>query len=348
MIPLGAYTMSTDSRDDHGVAALGRAKGGIARAKALTPEQRREGARKAAAARWGEKPLAATHKGSFKEQLGVDVECYVLNDSSKMPVISQTGMARVLGMSARGSAFPSFINSRAMAPYIGEELREKLQKVVIFQWGKPSGGEQVGAPIHGHDAALLIDVCNAILAASAAGALKGARYENIVRSASILNGAAAKSGIRGLVYALAGYSPSAEEVIQAFKLYVRDEAKKYEQEFPPELYMAWHRLYRIAVPVRGKPWAFAHLTRRHIYYPLAKSNGKILDLLRALRDRDPSKRKLFQFLSDIGTRALRMHMGRVVEMAESSETKEQYEAWIAKRFGDQQELDLAGAEAAAR
>ncbi len=322
----------------------GRARGALVLAESMTPLERRQRGERGAAARWGEKPLMATHKGSFKEEFGVDVECYVLNDPNKTPVISQTGMARVLGLSARGSAFPSFINSQAMAPHLGSELREKLQKILIFQWGSPGGGEQVIPAIHGHDAALLIDVCNAINAASDAGALKGARYANIVRNASIINGAAAKSGIRGLVYALAGYSPAAEEVIQAFKLYVREEAKRYEQEFPNELYVAWHRLYQIPVPVRGKPWTFAHLTRRHIYYPLAKSNGKILELLRALRDRDPDKKKLFQFLSEIGTRALRMHMGRVVEMAESSETKEQYEAWIKHRFGDQRELDLAGTE----
>jgi hypothetical protein len=35
-----------------------------------------------------------------------------------------------------------------------------------------------------------------------------------------------------------------------------------------------------------------------------------------------------------------MHLGRILEMAESSENKEQYEKKIADRFGDQRELDL--------
>ena len=48
---------------------------------------------------------------------------------------------------------------------------------------------------------------------------------------------------RGLVYALAGYNPTTEEVIQAFKVYVQEEARKYESEFPPELYQRWHDLY---------------------------------------------------------------------------------------------------------
>ena len=72
-----------------------------------------------------------------------------------------------------------------------------------------------------------------------------------------------------------------------------------------------------------------HLTVRHVYFPLAKSNGKILDLMRALKASDGDrKKKLFQFLSEVGARALRMHIGRVLEMAESSASKHEYDAKI--------------------
>jgi len=60
---------------------------------------------------------------------------------------------------------------------------------------------------------------------------------------------------------------------------VQEEARKYEPEFPNELYMQWHRLYDIPVPVRGKPWHFKYLTVRHIYHPLAQSKGTIYALL---------------------------------------------------------------------
>ena len=168
----------------------------------------------------------------------------------------------------------------------------------------------------------------------------------MIAQAQIIIGASAKSGIRGLVYSLAGYSPSADEVIAAFKLYVQEEAKKYEQEFPNELYMQWHRLYGIPVPVRGKPWQFKHLTVKHIYFPLAKSNGRILELIRALKSKDGDRqKKLFQFLNELGARALRIHIGRVLEMSESSLDKFSYEGKIADRFGGQQELELVMPEA---
>lgn len=317
----------------------GRAKGGVAAAKAMTPKQLKARAQKGALARWG-KVISATHKGNFKNQLGLDVECYVLNDVNKTPVISQSGMARSLGMAPRGGVLNRFISSNAMADHAGAELRQKLEKPIVFQWGS-GGAEQPPSSVNGFDAALLIDVCNAIASAHSAGNLAGKRYDKIVKQAAIITGASAKSGIRNLVYAMAGYSPTTEEVIEAFKLYVRQEAQKYEQEFPPELYVAWHRLYQLPVPVRGKPWQFKHLTLRHIYYPLAKSSGKILELLRAEKAKDGDRqKKLFQFLSEVGTRALRLHLGRVQEIAESSVDQHGYEARIAERFGGQQELDL--------
>jgi len=321
----------------------GRAKGGIARKMALTPERRREIATKAAVARYGSRPLRALKKGNFKEKLGIDADCYVLDDTLKTPVISQTGMAKVLGLSSRGNAFPRFMASNAMVAAAGADLTEKLGKVLVFQWGSAGAGQpspqQPSTPIYGHDAALLIDVCRAILSAK----LKP-NQAKVVEQASIILGASAKQGIRDLVYALAGYSQTAEEVIKAFQLYVKQEAKKYEQEFPPELYAAWHRLYEIPVPVRGKPWLFAQLTLRHIYIPLAKSEGKILELLRDSKAKDDDRRrKLFQFLSDVGTRALRLHIGRLTEMAESSKLKLEYESKVTERFGGhlQYELPLA-------
>ena len=56
--------------------------GGVARSLALTPERKREIAAKAAAARWGTLPRA-THRGNFKEDFGIEVDCYVLNDERK-------------------------------------------------------------------------------------------------------------------------------------------------------------------------------------------------------------------------------------------------------------------------
>jgi hypothetical protein len=64
-------------------------------------------------------------------------------------------------------------------------------------------------------------------------------------------------------------------------------------------------------------------------------------LVRALKaDGGDRKKKLFQFLNELGARALRIQIGRVLEMTESSATHIEYENKIAERFGGQTELDL--------
>ena len=228
--------------------------GGKARDKALTAEQKSEIAKKAAAARW---PVQATHKGTFKEEFGIDVECYVLNDEPKTAVMSQTGVGQALGLSARGNAFPRFLQSKAMANFVGAPLWAKFSQPLKFQWVKPGaqGGSKV---IYGYNATMLIEVAQAIVAAEAAGKLDR-QQKHVAHQAHVILSASAKSGIKGLVYAL-GYNPTTEEVIAAFKMYVQEEAKKYEKEFPTELYAEWYRLYEIPILPRGKSWHFKHLT----------------------------------------------------------------------------------------
>ncbi len=256
----------------------GHAKGGVARAQALSRKYRSEIGKKAALTRWGAK---ATHKGNFQREFGIDADCYVLDDEQKSAVISQRGMGEALGFAKGGSGkqFLRSVKGAKILPYLGDELIAKLDNPLIFQGGGVGANR---ATNHGYDVTILIDVCKAIIRAEVDGKLLK-RQEILARQAHVIVGASAKAGIKGLVYALAGYNPSAQEVIAAFKLYVQEEAKKYEPEFPNELYMQWHRLYAIPVPVRGKPWHFKYLTVRHIYHPLAQSSGKIYGLLKALK-----------------------------------------------------------------
>lgn len=276
-------------------------------------ERRKQIAKDAAAARW---PVQAIRRGNFKDEFGIDVDCYVLNDAQKSAVISQRGFASALSIkNSSGTALSRFIRGSAVSKALGSELLEKLSKPLIFKGLPPGPGEPPVDAIHGFDVTLLIDVCKALVQASADGQLKSA-YDDIVKQAQVILSASAKAGIKGLVYALSGYDATREEVIAAFKAYVQEEAKKYEKEFPNELYDQWYRLYEIPVPERGKPWNFKHLTIKHIYYPLAKSNGKIYELVKANKATGGDRqKKLFQFLNAVGARALRMQIGRVLEMS---------------------------------
>ena len=315
----------------------GRAKGGYARKEALSPEERRRIAEKAAAARWGEKPLLATHKGNFREEFGIDVDCYVLSDEQKTAVISQRGMGEALGLGSSGSRLPRFVSGKAISQYVGPELRGKLQKPVIFQ--AQVGGPEALTRVHGYDATILIDLCKAIAQADADKKLLP-HQTNIGKQAHIILGASAKAGIKGLVYALAGYDPTRHEVIEAFKFYVREEAREYEKEFPDQLYEEWYRLYQLPKPEKNKPWKFKHLTVDHVWYPLARSSGKVYQLTQARRAQNKADRwkRLHQFLSEIGVKVLRTHLGQVLGIARVSRTKDEYEGHINQVFGEQPDL----------
>lgn len=308
----------------------GRAKGGIARAKALTDEELVAIAKKGAIARWG---IKATHKGNFKDDFGIDVECYVLDDEIKTAVINQIGMGLAIGLSPRGNAFPRFLASRGMSEVIGAQLAEKLSKPIKFQW------TSVGAPhsisVHGFDVTLLIDVCKAIIQAEEEGKLNF-QQKHTAKQAHIIINASAKAGIQNLVYKLAGYDATRQEVVNAFKLFIREEAREYEKEFPDQLYQQWYRLYELPTPGKNKPWKFKHLTVDQVYKPLAKSNGKILQLAQTQRATGQERyKKLHQFLSEIGVKALRQHLGELIGIAKLSKDRADYESNVEKIFGDQ-------------
>ena len=256
---------------------------------------------------------------------------------------SQRGMGAALELGEGGSRLKRFVNYQFMQKYIGPELREKLENPIVFQTVK-SDNAGPSAYANGYDVTILIDLCNAIISAKRDGAKVS---ESVSTQASIILSASAKSGIQELVYKLAGFDSTKDHFVQAFKQFVTEEAKKYEKEFPIELYDEWARIYSIKIPDRGWPWDFKHLTVRHIYYPLAKSDGKLLKLLRETKASDGDrKKKLFQFLNEVGTRALRMQLGRVLEMAESSKSKLEYENKIIERFGGQSEMDFSDDETA--
>ncbi|REE17962.1 P63C domain-containing protein [Paraburkholderia sp. BL27I4N3] len=320
--------------------AVGRAKGGVARAASLSDSKRKEIAKKAAIARWGQKPPEATHKGSFKDEFGIDVDCYVLNDAQKTAVISQRGMGLALGLKdTSGQAFPRFAQGKVIAQTLGVDLLENISNPLIFK--DPTA--VVSAPehkVHGYDVTVLIDVCKAVVKAEADGKLLSSQT-HIAKQAHVILNASAKAGIKGLVYALSGYDATREEIITAFKLYVQQEAKEYEKEFPPQLYNEWYKLYQLPKFERGRPWEFKKLTLAHVYSPLARSNGKLLELIQVNKAKSGDRtKKLHQFLSEIGTRALRTHLGQLLGIARISKSKAEYERHVRTLFGDQREFDF--------
>ena len=285
-------------------------------------------------------PVRATHKGNFLAEFGIDVECYVLDDEQKSAVISQRGMGATLGLGAGGSRLTRFIGLQNIAKHIGPELAEKLSNPLIFR-RSVVGLNRPHADVHGYDVTILIDICKAIVTAEAHGDIQP-RQASVANQARVILNASAKAGIKGLVYALAGYDTTREEIVAAFKFYVRTEAREYEKEFPEELYAAWYRLYQLPQMKGHKPWKFKTLTVDHVYAPLARSSGKVLELTRAVRATSGERhKKLHQFLSEVGVKALRRHLGRLLGVAETADDQAEYERRIEMIFGREVVLNLS-------
>jgi hypothetical protein len=95
------------------------------------------------------------------------------------------------------------------------------------------------------------------------------------------------------------------------------------------------------VPERNKPWKFKHLTVNQVWWPLANSKGQIFQLTKAQRASSEERRKkLHQFLSDIGVKALRQHLGQLLGIAQVSSNRIEYEKHVRRIFGQQHEMDV--------
>ncbi len=113
-----------------GLGALGASKGGTARAAARSPELRSAIARRAAEARWKNRPAepqprrkpgalpVAKHRGvlNLTNDVGTEVPCYVLDDGQR--VIGRTSATELLTGIRGGGALEKYLGVAALKPFI--------------------------------------------------------------------------------------------------------------------------------------------------------------------------------------------------------------------------------------
>src|SRR4051812_34279671 len=116
-----------------------KAKGGRARAQSLTPEERSDIARKAAAARWDAAAEEGEEVGSVEEEIltpnesmpvaiwrgnlnivGLEVPCYVLDNGVR--VIGRTSATELLSGIKGGGALEIYLGAKALEPFINKDL----------------------------------------------------------------------------------------------------------------------------------------------------------------------------------------------------------------------------------
>lgn len=299
----------------------GRAKGGVARMRAMTPEQRSEQAKRAAESRWRDRPeLKATHAGPLKlgEQ---EIQCYVLEDETR--VLSQRGLNEAFGIQHggahdRGRKLPRFVGVKALEPYLSKDLTEGLKKPIRFT--PPHGGN----PVLGIPAKALPEICSAWLKAREAGDLTP-RQLVTAQIAEIMIRGLAHIGIIALVDEATGYQKdrAKDALARILEAWVAKELQAWVQTFPAEYYEQMFRLRDVEFPSDSvkRPKYFGTLTNDIVYKRLAP--GVLTELKRVTPRNDVGRptAKYFQSLtSNVGYPKLKEHLGAVVALMKISKS----------------------------
>jgi hypothetical protein len=293
---------------DEAEAAKGRAAGGYARAEVLTKKERRDIAKRAALARWGDRAPTATHEGELK--IGdKSLPVAVLNDGRR--VLTAGAMLAALGRPWKGSyrrtELPSFLDASNLKPFITQELLRVLQPI---EFRSNTG------VVTGYLAETLPLVCDVYLRAREAGKVRGLQAP-IAKQAEILVRSLSKVGIRALVDEATGYqSIRPQDALQEYlKLIVREELAAWVKKFPDEFY---ENIYKL----KGWPWpgmsknrysVVAHYTRDLVYERMAP--GLLQELERKAPKNDKGQRDslLKDWLTeDVGNPMLAQHLHSLV------------------------------------
>lgn len=330
----------------------GRAKGGVARAKALTPEERKDIAKKGAEARWGADGASiqsATHIGEL--HIGeLALPCAVLPDGTR--VISQGGIATAFGpvtggYQARKRAanehtgdLPPFLIAASLNPFISSDLRTLVSSPIKYR--DPRGG-----PVrNGIDAGLLPKVCEVWLQAADAGALTKIQEPVAIRANALMRGLA-HTGIIALVDEATGYQRdrAKDALAQILEAFVAKELQPWVKTFPSDYYEHLFRLRGLPYPPENskyRPQYFGVLTNDIVYKRLAPG---ILEELKKENAKDEKKGRLHQRLTPAtGHPRLREHLVSAVTVMKLSRD---YPDFIEKlnmihpRYGDTMSLELS-------
>lgn len=326
-----------------------KAKGGYARAEALTADQRKEIARKAAAARWDADIPQADFEGAFP--IGdTEVAAAVLPNGKRL--LTQATFLRALGRSRSPKAgtgvlstvdgLPFFLQAEALKPYLSDELR--MSTTPIFFRTK-SGGKAVG-----YDAELLPTVCEVYLkyrddCLAKDGKLPAAQ-EHIIRACDAVMRGLARVGIVALIDEATGYQEvrdrkALQSILDAF---LRKELAAWALRFPKEFY---EQLFRL----RGWTWdrisskrprIVGKITKDIVYARLAPGILKELETKNPANEKGYRKTRHHQWLTeDVGNPALAQHLHTVITLMKLSSSWEQFYAMLNQAFpkrGDTLEL----------
>jgi len=319
--------------------------GGLARADALSAEQRTEIARGAALARWSGDLPRATHEGVLRLS-GIEIPCSVLEDGTRL--LSQVGLFRAIGRrgQAKGveretpdSRLPEFLAADNLKTFITNDLI--ATSVPIPFRTKSGAGRNRQAPMRalGYRAEILPLICNVLLDAKESGALFKSQL-HIAERCKILSRGFAVVGVSALIDEATGYQEVRDRLAlqKILDAYLSRELAAWAKRFPDEFYKQLFRL-------RGWTWddlkkgrgqggrVVGKYTNDLVYSRLAPGILEELQIRNPTDENGRRRARHHQWLSeDVGHSALAQHLHAVTGFLRASDTWEQFLRLVNKAF----------------
>lgn len=302
-----------------------RSAGGKARAEKLTPEQRKDIAKKAAESRWSTEKI--THEGEIC-LADIKIPCYVTSNGVR--VLSGRGMQEALRLVDEDTPR----NGQKPGSRMDRFLGTKSLKELIFKDKSPDHFDPIkclynGKSINGYRAEVLADICEAMLDARDLGMTDTPRKQIIAKQCELLVRGFARIGITALVDEATGY----QEVRDRHALhaildkYLRKEFAAWAKRFPDEFYKQMFRLKGWVYPTEAnsKPGIVGTYTNNIVYERLAPGLLEELETLNPKMDSGSRKSKHHQWLTtDVGHPALAQHLHAIIGFMRVSQSWEQF------------------------
>lgn len=297
--------------------------GGKARAEALSEEQRKNIARRAASARWAKKseaPNSDLPYSMFRGTVGfgpTELECHVLSDGKR--VFTQREIVRILSGGTESGNLNRYLERNPLITNI-----DNLGPVIQFS----VSGSNVEAL--GREATTLVEICEKYLEAADQGLLKGSQ-KKLAAQASIVIRACAKVGIIALIDEATGYQRVRQKNALQLKLqaFIAEDLQEWARVFPEEFWLELARLEGIRYSARNRPLRWGRYIMMFVYDAIDKDVG------RRLREKNPNPRHRknhHQWLKKFGREKVHDQIQKVVTIMKLCNDMDDFRTKFARVF----------------
>lgn len=360
------YALSMSKPTDD-FAANRAAMGGNSRSAKLSPEKRKEIARKAAKDRWAKEKNKASTKVAGRidydpvvleanqqrnQQLPIarwpgvltigtsEIPCYVLEDGRR--VITRTAATAVLSDDRGGGQLEKYVMVENLRGYVPPGFKDQMIEFYIPGVSAPN------TTTRGISAESFVEICQAYVSAFESNALTTDRQKEIAIKAAMFLAACAKVGLIALIDEATGYQYERPADALQFKLrlFLLEEMRKWEKTFPDELWQQFGRLTNWKGSINSRPKYWGKLVMELIYDYL---DPDVAQWLRENAPRPIGNNSYHRWLTEqYGLKKLVEHIYKVIGIASTCESmdelRKEMQRVMGKRPGFQFELKLVSGD----